>query len=165
VNGSEHRDIGDTASGGALVNPGGEWPEERFWLGYGDVMALSGDYFTPRPSARVRDHGRADGDGLAADDLFGLARVPGADGTKPGTRDEIGCALRVMTIDEGFVDARFEPGGEFADFDFGCRGSSGAVERRVRDRYLMLAATNDDHFVVPGGITHERRPATPVVCV
>jgi len=94
VNGSEHRDIGDTASGGALVNLGGEWPEERFWLGYGDVMALSGDYFTPRPSARVRDHGRADGDGLAADDLFGLARVPGADGTKPGTRDEIGCALR-----------------------------------------------------------------------
>jgi hypothetical protein len=66
-----------------------------------------------------------------------------------------------MTIDEGFVDARFEPGGEFADFAFGCRGSSGAVERRVRDRYLMLAATNDDHFVVPGGITHERRPATP----
>jgi len=94
VNGSERRDIGDTASGGALVNLGGEWPEERFWLGYGDVMALSGDYFTPRPSARVRDHGRADGDGLAADDLFGLARVPGADGTKPGTRDEIGCALR-----------------------------------------------------------------------
>jgi hypothetical protein len=159
VNGSEHREIGDVASGGALVNLGGEWPQERFWLGYGDVMALSGDYFTPRPPARVRDHGRADA--LAADDLFGLARVPGAEGTTPGTRDEIVCALRVMTIDEGFVDARFEPGGEFADFDFGCRGFPGAVERRVRDRYLMLAATNDDHFVAPGGITHERRPATP----
>jgi hypothetical protein len=161
VNGSEHREIGDTASGGALVNVGGEWPQERFWLGYGDVMALSGDYFTPRPPARVRDHGRAGGDALAADDLFGVARVPGAEGTQPGTRDEIVCALRVMTIDEAFVDARFEPGGQFAGFDFGRGGSASAVERRVRDRYLMLAATNDDHFVAPGGITHERRPATP----
>jgi hypothetical protein len=163
VNGSEHREIGDTASGGALVNVGGEWPQERFWLGYGDVMALSGDYFTPRPPAWVRDHNRADGDALAADDLFGLARVPGAEETKPGTRDEIVCALRVMTIHEAFVDPRFEPGGEFADFDFGCGGSSCAVERRVRDRdrYLMLAATNDDHSVAPGGSTRERLPATP----
>jgi hypothetical protein len=159
VNGNEHRDIGDTASGGALVNLGGESPEERFWLGYGDVMALSGDYFTPQPAAWTRDHRRVDGDALVVDDLFGLARVPGGDGSKPGTRDEIVCALKVMTIDEAFVDPRFEPGGEFADFDFRCRGASSPVERRVRDRYLMLAATNDDHFVAPGGITHERHPA------
>jgi hypothetical protein len=159
VNGNEHRDIGDTAAGGALVNVGGDSPEERFWLGYGDVMALSGDYFTPQPPAWTRDHHRADGDALVADDLFGLARVPGDDGSKPGTRDEIVCALKVMTIDEAFVDPRFEPGREFAGFDFGCRGPSSPVERRVRDRYLMLAATNDDHFVTPGGITHERPSA------
>jgi len=35
------------------------------------------------------------------------------------------------------------------------------VERRVRDRYLELAATNDDHFVEPGGITHEHHPGRP----
>jgi hypothetical protein len=154
VNGNEHRDIGDTASGGALVNLGGERPEERFWLSYGDVMALSGDYFSPAG-------GHADGHPVVADGLFGLARVSGVVGTKPATRDEIVCALKVMTIDEAFVDARFEPGGEFANFDFCCRGSSSPVERRVRDRYLMLAATNDDHFVAPGGITHEHRPTSP----
>jgi hypothetical protein len=161
VNGNEHRGIGDIASGGALVNVGGDAPQERFWLGYGDVMALSGDYFTPRPPAWTHDHRRADGDALVGDDLFGLARVPGGGGSAPGTRDEIVCALKVMTIDEAFVDPRFEPGGEFAGFDFGCRGSSSPVKRRVRDRYLMLAATNDDHFAAPGGITHERQPGIP----
>ena len=63
-----------------------------------------------------------------------------------------------MTVDEAFVDARFERGGEYADFAHGRPGSPCDVERRVRDRYLMLAATNDDHFVAPGGITHDRRP-------
>jgi hypothetical protein len=158
VNGNEHRDIGDTASGGTLINVGGEALDERFWLSYGDVMALSGDYFSPQPSL---PDSHAAGEAIVADDLFGLARVAGADGSKPGSRDEIVCALKVMTVDEVFVDPRFEPGGEFADFDFGPRGSSGDVERRVRDRYLELAATNDDHFVAPGGITHERRPGRP----
>jgi hypothetical protein len=163
VNGNEHRDIGDTASGGALVNLGGESLQERFWLSYGDVMALSGDYFTPErnlePSPGRGDDAHANGDALAADDLFGLARVPGKEGTKRGSRDEIVSALKVMTIDEAFIDPRFQTGGQFAPFKFSRRGASSPVERRVRDRYLMLAATNDDHFVTPGGITHERRPA------
>lgn len=152
MNGNEHRDIGDTASGGALVNVGGDASQERFWLSYGDVMALSGDYLAPQPDSD------ADRDALSADDLFTLARIPGADGTKVGSRDEIVCALKVMTVDEAFIDPRFEAGGEFAGFDFGRPGSSGDVERRVRDRYLELAATNDDHFLAPGGITHEHRP-------
>jgi hypothetical protein len=159
VNGNEHRDIGDTASGDALVNIGGDAPQERFWLGYGDVMALSGDYFSPQPSD---PHRHADGDALAADDLFGLARVAGKEGTKPGTRDEIVCALKVMTIDEAFIDPRFQTGGQFAHFKFSRRASSSDVERRVRDRYLELAATNDDHFVAPGGVTHERHPGSPM---
>jgi hypothetical protein len=146
VNGNEHRDIGEAASGGALVNVGAAPAGESFWLGYGDVMALSGDYFVP-------DAG--------ADGLFGLARIPGREGTRPGTRDELVGALRVMTIDEGFVDPRFEPGGEFAGFRLGCGGPMTDVERRVRDRYLVLAATNDDHFVAAGGVTHERRPGDP----
>jgi hypothetical protein len=46
--------------------------------------------------------------------------------------------------------ARFEPGGQFADFDFSSRADRSDVERRIRDRYLSLAAVNDDHFVSPG---------------
>jgi hypothetical protein len=161
VNGNEHRDIGDAASGGARVNLGGASPQERFWLGYGDVMALSGDYFTPEPSPGSGDDALANGDALATDDLFSLARVPGREGTKPGTRDEIVCALKVMTIDEDFIDPRFEAGGRFAEYMFSRQASSSDVERRVRDRYLELAATNDDHFAAPGGATHPRRPGIP----
>lgn len=160
MNGNEHRDVGDTASGGCRVNVGGESAGERFWLGYGDVMALSGDYFSPDLSGGRPDAG--DGDDLAAGTLFGLGRIPGEKGARPGTRDEIVCALRVMTVDEAYVDPRFESGGEFADFAFSPDASSSDVERRVRDRYLVLAATNDDHFVAPGGVTHERAAgATP----
>jgi hypothetical protein len=152
VNGDEHRELGDVAAGGTLVNVGGEAPDERFWLSYGDVMALSGDYFRVSPAGCEHD----DGDDLAAGTLFGLARIPGANGTRRGSRDEIVCALRVMTVDEAFVDPRFEPGGRFAAPPRRRGGSSAAVERRVRDRYLALAATNDAHFVGPGGVTHER---------
>jgi hypothetical protein len=141
MNGNEHREIGDAAAGGAAVNLGGASAQEQFWLGYGDVMALSGDYFLPDPS-------------LSPGTLFALARTPGDDGGRPGTRDEIVCALKIMTIDERFVDPRFEPGGRFAGFTFAGPSKPSDVERRVRDRYLELAATNDDHFVVPGGITH-----------
>jgi hypothetical protein len=161
VNGNEHREIGNSACGGALVNLGGESAEERFWLGYGDVMALSGDYFSPAPPLANADDAQVNGDAVVAGELFSLARVPGKVGTKLESRDEIVCALKVMTVDEAFVDQRFERGGEFADFKFGCLASSSDVERRVRDRYLALAATNDDHFVAPGGITHERRPPAP----
>jgi hypothetical protein len=159
VNGNEHRDIGDAASGGAMVNLGGESVPERFWLSYGDVMALSGDYFTPEPApGRTGDAGA---DAFAADDLFSLGRIPGKSGMEPRSRDEIICALKVMTIDEAFIDPRFQAGGQFAHFNFSSRASSSDVERRVRDRYLELAATNDDHFVAPGGVTHERRPGSP----
>lgn len=161
MNGNEHRDIGDAASGGALVNLGGESAQGSFWLGYGDVMALSGDYFTPGTLLGTGDGAHAGADPLVSGTLFGLARVPGRQGTKPATRDEIVCALNVMTVDEGFVDPRFEPGGRFADWTFDRRGSPGDVERRVRDRYLELAATNDDHFVVAGGVTHPWRPGSP----
>ncbi|MDQ3849661.1 MAG: hypothetical protein M3296_03485 [Actinomycetota bacterium] len=156
---SEHRAIGDAASGGSCVNLGGESAEERFWLGYGDVMALSGDFFAADPPAEpdgadagpTREAG-ADGN------LFSLARVPGDRGRRPGTRDEIVCALRVMAADEAIVDARFAPGGRFADFRFDAGAPYGAVERTVRDRYLAQAATNDDHFLSPGGITSDVGP-------
>ena len=158
MDGNEHRSIGDEAFGGALVNVGGEFADERFWLSYGDVMALSGDYLRPEPPVTLAgENAHANLDALVPGDLFSLARVPGHKGTKSDTRDEIVCALKVMTIDEAFVDPRFEPGGAFADFAFSALAASSDVERRVRDRYLELAATNDDHFVTPGGVTHERR--------
>jgi hypothetical protein len=152
VNGNEHRGVGDAASGGALVNVGGASAHEQFWLSFGDVMALSGDYFGPGPSASSRDDSRF-GAGDHTGTLFSLARIPGEQGARPGTRDEIICALHVMTVDEAFVDPRFELGGEYAGFTLARTGRD--VERRVRDRYLILAATNDDHFADPGGITHD----------
>jgi len=88
VDGNEHRSIGDEAFGAALVNLGGEFAEERFYLGYGDVMALSGDYLRPEPSvALAGEDARANPDALVAGNLFSLARVPGREGTKPDTRE------------------------------------------------------------------------------
>ena len=129
----EHRAIGDEATGGALVNLGGEALDERFLLTFGDVVALSGDYFRPEGSRGARP----------SDALFSLAATP-------GTREELVCALKVMSVDEEFVDPRFGPGGTFAGYGFSPRADRTDVERRVRDRYLCLAATNDDHFVAPG---------------
>lgn len=147
----EHKAVGDTATGEAPVDLGGDPPDEPFWLTFGDVTALSGDFFGPG--------GSLDGASAAvvgdphvtvSDALFDLARVPGASGTRLGTRDEIVCALKVAKVDDGVVDRRFDPGGRFSDFDFNPRAERSDVERQVRDRYLALAAVNDDHFVAPG---------------
>jgi hypothetical protein len=151
VKAQEHRAIGDAASGGATVNFGGESAAERLELRFGDVVALSADYFFPDSSA-VLGHDAVDPptEILASGGLFHLAAVPGDRGTKLGSRDEIICALRVMAADQMKVDPRFEPGGEYADFDFTPSASETDVEKRVRDRFLALGASNDDHFVAPG---------------
>ncbi|MGH9164402.1 MAG: hypothetical protein ACRDZW_02670 [Acidimicrobiales bacterium] len=146
----EHRAIGDAATGGALVNVGGESAEERFLLSYGDVVALSGDFFRPggQPAADIAADPRPGAE--VSGRLFGLAVVPGEVGSRPDSRDEIICALKVAAVDEAVADPRFEPGGRFADFAFSAGADRSEVERRVRDRYLALAAVNDDHFVAPG---------------
>ncbi len=132
---SEHRAVGEAATAGALVNVGGDCAEQRCVLRYGDVVALSGDFFAgPYP----------------ADDLFRLATIPGERGTKLRTRDEIVCALKVMAVDGGVADPRFEPGGQFSDYQFTEAAATTEVERRVRDRFLTLATANGDHFVAPG---------------
>jgi hypothetical protein len=133
----EHRAIGEAATGGAGVNVGGASGEQRLVLGYGDVVALSGDFFA---GAQARPQ----------DDLFTLAAIPGSQGTQLGSRDEVICALKIMTVDGAFVDARFEPGGQFSQFRFTDKAAATAVERRVRDRFLALATANGDHFVAPG---------------
>lgn len=132
---SEHRAVGHAATAGALVDVGGDCAEQHCVLSYGDVVALSGDFFAgPHPS----------------DDLFRLAAIPGERGTKLGTRDEIVCALKVMAVDGGVVDPRFETGGQFSDYQFTAAAAATEVERRVRDRFLILATANGDHFVAPG---------------
>jgi hypothetical protein len=133
----EHRAVGEAATGGACVNVGGASGDQRFVLSYGDVVALSGDFFAGAQAG-------------PQDDLFALATIPGNQGTQLGTRDEIICALKVMTVDGAFVDARFEPGGQFSQFSFTEKAAATEVERRVRDRFLALATANGDHFVAPG---------------
>jgi hypothetical protein len=153
----EHRALGDTATSAARVDLGGQAPDERLVLSFGDVVALSGDYFVAdgfRVDASPRDGSPAEA--LASDGLFTLAVVPGQRGERPGSRDEVVGALKVMAADQGLVDARFEPGGEFATFSFSTSAAETEVERRVRDRFLALGASNDDHFVDPG----RRGPAT-----
>jgi hypothetical protein len=57
----EHRAVGEAATGGASVEVGGAaGVEQRFILGYGDVVALSGDFF-------------AGAQAEPEDDLFSLA--------------------------------------------------------------------------------------------
>ena len=151
----EHRALGDAASAGATVNVGGDTPESRLSLRFGDVVALSGDYFVPDDSPVLEAGGSArdsiGGAGewthevLASGGLFWLARVPGRQGTRPGSRDELTAALQVMALDQKVRDPRFEPGGELEG-----QRADVIVERRVRDRFLALGASNDDHFVAPG---------------
>ncbi|HEX2063406.1 MAG TPA: hypothetical protein VHE80_03185, partial [Acidimicrobiales bacterium] len=153
----EHRALGDAASGAATVNLGGESAAERFELTFGDVVALSADYFFPDTSPVLgAETADAPTEVLASGGLFHLAPVPGERGTRLASRDEVICALRVMAADQMEVDPRFEPGGRFADFHFSPTASDTDVEKRVRDRFLALGASNDDHFVSPG----HRGPAT-----
>ena len=80
---SEHRAVGEAASGGALVALGGNTAEERLVLSYGDVVALSGDFFPSRPpTTHDIDHTPAGPEDRASDDLFRLAAIPGQQGTK-----------------------------------------------------------------------------------
>jgi len=146
----EHRVLGD--AGAAMVNVGGEPVEERFFLSFGDVVSLSGDFFRPDgsatsdPSPRPGRTPEAEVSGR----LFSLAAAAGQAGTRIDTRDEIVCALKVSAVDEAVVDPRFEAGGQFGAFRFSPDANRSDVERSVRDRYLALAASNDDHFVAPG---------------
>jgi len=68
---AEHRAVGHAAAAGALVQVGGHRAGESLVLGYGDVVALSGDFFASQTRGAHRgedSHGQPDG--LAADDLL-----------------------------------------------------------------------------------------------
>jgi hypothetical protein len=151
MNSQEHRAVGHAATAGALVHVGGNSAGERFVLSYGDVVALSGDFFASQHRGTHGVEGiQIETEDPTSDDLFQLAAIPGKQGTALGTRDEIICALKVMAADGAFVDARFEPRGQFSHFRFTATAAATEVERRVRDRFLALATANGDHFVAPG---------------
>ncbi|HYX45194.1 MAG TPA: hypothetical protein VE760_09145 [Acidimicrobiales bacterium] len=154
----EHRALGDAGTAGGQVNLGGDGPGERFLLSFGDVVALSGDFFVADGFPVAAPRGVASPtEALVSDGLFALALRPGAGAERPGTRAEIVTALKVMAADEGLPDSRLEPGGELAAYVLPGNGAGeDDVERRVRDRFLALGASNDDHFVAPG----PRGPAT-----
>ena len=89
---SEHRAVGEAATAGALVAIGGDSAEGRFALGYGDVVALSDDFFAShRCGVQGVEGTQGEVEGLTSDDLFQLTAIPGERGTKLGTRDEITC--------------------------------------------------------------------------
>ena len=137
--GYEHQSLGDQATGSARLNVGGDAPDARFEPTHGDVVALSADYFT-------------------LDDLRSLGAVPGDQGGRAGSRDEIVFAL--SEIDEhrpgGRADPRFQPGGPWAGWTF-----SAAVRDAVTERYRRLAAANAAHFVAPHGRTRGGDPRPP----
>lgn len=120
----EHQSLGNDATGNQQVNAGGA---NQFDLSHGDIVALSGDWFSP-------------------DDLFRLAGIEGDRGTRVGTRDELVCALKIITEKESYTDARFEAGGQWADWSF-----PDEVRRAVDARYKQLAGQNTNHFLAPRG--------------
>jgi hypothetical protein len=163
VKSQEHRAVGDGATSAATVDLGGEGAD-RLLLTFGDVVALSGDFFVADGFPVVAGAGDAShAEALASDGLFTLAAVPGGRGERPGTRDEVICALHVMAADQGEIDPRFRPGGAFETFACTDGSDDSEVERRVRDRFLALGASNDDHFVRPGprgpATAHDRPPS------
>lgn len=65
----ENRALGDAGAGTARVNLGGQAPEERLLLSFGDVVALSGDFFVADgfPVAAARGYHRGFLENLSAD--------------------------------------------------------------------------------------------------
>jgi hypothetical protein len=156
----EHRAVGDTAAAGALLHVGGTSADDSLVLSVGDVVALSGDFFASHPGTDHRDEdSHEQQEGLAPDDLFELAGIAGQRGAQPSTRDEIVCALKVLAVDGGFVDARFEPGGQLSDFQFTPTAAMTEVERRARDRFFGLGRRQWEPLRLPSRPT---APAPPV---
>lgn len=129
----EHQSLGNQATGSAIVNIGRDTPATRFELTYGDVIALSGDYFH-------------------VPDLFRLAEIPGSRGRQKGSRDEIIFALKKINAS----DPRFASGGIWHGFVF-----SDTVKKAVETRYKNLAAQNTSHFYAPSGRDPAGQPIRP----
>lgn len=152
----EHKSLGDDATGGKTYDMseadspavGASNYNANFKLTHGDILALSGDYFSPRDTIQDPATGQETAN---PDGLFVLASVPSVKpGQLVGTRDEILCALKEHSPNDARFDGescRDEPeAGLWAGVTF-----SEEVKASVNERYLRLAARNDEHFVDPTG--------------
>ena len=118
----EHQSLGKEAAGSFKVNLSRN-TKSPFKVFFGDVVALSGDYFKP-----VK--------------LIELAGIPGRRGDRKGSRDEIIYALN----DFNAQDRRFQSGGPWENYKF-----SDEVKKAVSMREHKLAASNESHFLAPWG--------------
>lgn len=123
----EHRALGNEASGTAVVNIGGDTPNTKLELEFGDVVMLSADWFDP-------------------DELRRLAAIPGNQGKQVGTRDEIIYALYRINA----RDPRFSANGVWASYKINFLPESKVVTV-VNERFDTLAAKNASHFAAPRG--------------
>jgi hypothetical protein len=143
----EHKSLGDEGTEGESYQLGdgtetGSY-NQTFELTHGDIVALSGDFFSSR---ELKRDGSPDPDFVVR-----LAEIPSTNpGRDPGTRDEVVYALsKAMPDDPRFkphCTSRFPSGGPWARLSF-----SAAVRERVDTRYVRMAASNEEHFVAPDG--------------
>ena len=150
----EHKTLGDNVTGGAQYDLGGHNAaidsseyNRAFRLTHGDIVMLSGDYFSPRDT-RVNDKGQQEPD---PDSLFLLGSIPSMNpGQNVGTWDEVVYGIKkALPSDPRFSKASTpeHPNGHpWAHVTF-----SSAVIAAVDARYLRRAASNDEHFVAPTG--------------
>jgi hypothetical protein len=153
----EHQSLGDNATGSARYDLGGHSAgvdttayNRAFRLTHGDIVMLSGDFFSPRDT-RPASGGGTEPD---PDSLFAIAARPSrSPGQSVGTWDEVVYAIQKAVPD----DPRFQPV-SLPDFPDGHPWHrvtfSQAVKDAVDARYLRRAAANDEHFVAPDGTDH-----------
>jgi hypothetical protein len=150
----EHKSLGDNATGGAEYDLGGHDAaidtsayNRAFRLTHGDIVMLSGDYFSPRDT-RVNADGQQEPD---PDSLFLLGRIPSMNpGQNVGTWDEVVYAIKKAIPSDPRFQQQCTP--EYPDGHPWSRVTfSDAVVAAVDARYLRRAASNDEHFVAPTG--------------
>ncbi|ACY14581.1 eCIS core domain-containing protein [Haliangium ochraceum] len=150
----EHKTLGDRPTGSAEYDMGGHTAESdadaynaAFRLTHGDIIMLSGDFFSPRDT-RMNEQGVEEPD---PDSLFRIAGTPSrSPGQTVGSWDEVVYAIKkAMPNDDRFQPASlpgFPDGHPWASVRF-----SADVMAAVDARYLRRAASNDEHFVAPTG--------------
>ncbi|MCB9765266.1 MAG: DUF4157 domain-containing protein [Alphaproteobacteria bacterium] len=149
---AEHKSLGDNVEGGGYTMGDQQGPPEaaeynsRFVLTHGDIIMLSGDFFSPRDT-RVNAEGQEEPD---PDSLFRISAVPsGSPGQQVGSRDEVVYAIKKATPDDPRFDQVCSEDPERGKW--GLVQFSSAVIAAVDARYLNRAASNDEHFVAPNG--------------
>ncbi|HMF12434.1 MAG TPA: hypothetical protein VKE94_09015, partial [Gemmataceae bacterium] len=135
----EHERIGNEATGAAgksvLTLQLAAGPVD---ISYGEIVALSADWFSP--------------DDRAPDGLFHLANIKGKGGSGVGTADEIAFAILEYNFEEEqrrHPDPKLEEPPDNSRFP-GFKATKD-VQKAVKDRYRNLGAKNGAHFVAPRG--------------